>query len=98
MTLLRAALAASLASLTALTVATAGGTFAAPGVPPSMADADPTISQPAADPFYAAASAMGIRVIVTDLIGLGTPGQHTYVNHTEEGHAALAPVIERYLP
>ncbi len=54
-----------------------------------MADADPTISQPATDPFYAAASAMGVRVIVTGLIGLGTPGQHTYVNHTEEGHAAL---------
>jgi hypothetical protein len=54
-----------------------------------MADADPTISQSATDPFYAAASAMGVRVIVTGLIGLGTPGQHTYVNHTEEGHAAL---------
>jgi hypothetical protein len=40
-------------------------------------------------PFYAAASAMGYRVIVADLIGLGTPGQHTYVNHTEEGHAVL---------
>ncbi|WP_010121548.1 lipase family protein [Corynebacterium nuruki] len=40
-------------------------------------------------PFYAAAAAMGVRVVVADLIGLGTPGQHTYVNHTEEGHAAL---------
>lgn len=40
-------------------------------------------------PFYAMASAMGYRVIVADLIGLGTPGQHTYVNHTEEGHAVL---------
>lgn len=40
-------------------------------------------------PFYAAASALGYRVIVADLIGLGTPGQHTYVNHTEEGHAML---------
>ncbi|HAF72859.1 MAG TPA: lipase, partial [Corynebacterium variabile] len=33
-------------------------------------------------PFYAMASAAGYRVIVTDYIGLGTPGQHTYVNHT----------------
>jgi len=40
-------------------------------------------------PFYAAASALGIRVVVADLIGLGTPGQHTYANHTEEGHAVL---------
>lgn len=40
-------------------------------------------------PFYAMASAQGFRVIVTDYIGLGTPGQHTYVNHTEEGHAVL---------
>lgn len=40
-------------------------------------------------PFYAAASALGVRVIVADLIGLGTPGQHTYANHTEEGHAVL---------
>lgn len=196
MTFLRVATAASLASLTALTIITAGGASAAPGIPPNMADADPTIAQPATDPFYtppaeipdtpgslirsqktshpldvvsradkilytsttqdgvpvatsgaviepaghwtgagptptivftpgtrgsgddcaptradnlllsmsddsdgpmnlnyeypfyAAASAMGIRVIVTDLIGLGTPGQHTYVNHTEEGHAA----------
>ncbi|MGO3027227.1 lipase family protein, partial [Corynebacterium variabile] len=36
-----------------------------------------------------AASALGIRVIAAVLIGLGTPGQHTYVNHTEEGHATL---------
>jgi hypothetical protein len=40
-------------------------------------------------PFYAITSALGMRVVVADLIGLGTPGQHTYVNHTEEGHAAL---------
>lgn len=40
-------------------------------------------------PVFLAASAAGIRVIVTDYIGLGTPGQHTYVNHTEEGHAVL---------
>ncbi|HIW91407.1 MAG TPA: lipase family protein [Candidatus Corynebacterium avicola] len=40
-------------------------------------------------PFHAAASAMGMNVIVVDLIGLGTPGQHTYVNHLEEGTATL---------
>lgn len=40
-------------------------------------------------PFHALASALGYRVVVVDLIGLGTPGQHTYVNHTEEGHAVL---------
>lgn len=40
-------------------------------------------------PFYAMAAAAGYRVVVTDYIGLGTPGQHTYVNHTEEGHAVL---------
>ncbi|WP_417289291.1 lipase family protein [Corynebacterium variabile] len=40
-------------------------------------------------PFYAMASAAGYRVVVTDYIGLGTPGQHTYVNHTEEAHAVL---------
>ena len=40
-------------------------------------------------PFHAAASALGMNVVVVDLIGLGTPGQHTYVNHLEEGTAAL---------
>ena len=40
-------------------------------------------------PFHAAASAMGMNVVVVDLIGLGTPGQHSYVNHLEEGTATL---------
>lgn len=31
----------------------------------------------------------GVRVFVTDYIGLGTPGIHTYVNRVEEGHAIL---------
>ncbi|MBV7294983.1 lipase family protein [Corynebacterium sp. TAE3-ERU12] len=35
------------------------------------------------------ASAKGIRVVVTDYIGMGTPGVHTYVNSTDEGHAVL---------
>lgn len=39
--------------------------------------------------IYQAASLMGMRVIVVDYIGLGTPGAHTYVLHDEEGHAVL---------
>ncbi|WP_291014227.1 lipase family protein [Gordonia sp. (in: high G+C Gram-positive bacteria)] len=31
----------------------------------------------------------GVRVFVTDYIGLGTPGIHTYVNRAETGHAML---------
>lgn len=38
---------------------------------------------------YHAASMMGMRVVVSDLIGLGTPGAHTYVLHEEEAHALL---------
>nr|WP_245718027.1 alpha/beta fold hydrolase [Nocardia miyunensis] len=37
----------------------------------------------------AAWSSMGARVLVTDYIGLGTPGIHTYVNRVEEAHAVL---------
>lgn len=37
---------------------------------------------------YAWAS-LGVRVFVTDYVGLGTPGVHTYVNRAEEGHAML---------
>ncbi|MBY6436216.1 lipase [Rhodococcus kroppenstedtii] len=33
--------------------------------------------------------AMGARVFVTDYIGLGTPGLHTYVNRLEQAHAVL---------
>ncbi|AKK11861.1 lipase family protein [Corynebacterium uterequi] len=35
------------------------------------------------------ALAAGMRVVSTDYIGLGTPGPHTYVLHTEEGRAVL---------
>ncbi|MDJ0396639.1 lipase family protein [Rhodococcus sp. G-MC3] len=31
----------------------------------------------------------GYRILMTDYIGLGTPGMHTYVNRVEEGHAVL---------
>lgn len=33
--------------------------------------------------------AHGVRVFVTDYIGTGTPGIHTYVNRAETGHAML---------
>lgn len=35
------------------------------------------------------ASALGMRVVVTDYIGLGTPGVHTYVNSADEGNAVI---------
>lgn len=38
---------------------------------------------------YQAAALLGMRVVVTDYIGLGTPGAHTYVLHDEEAHAML---------
>lgn len=38
---------------------------------------------------YEAAAALGMRVVVTDYIGLGTPGPHTYVLHDEEAHALI---------
>ncbi|MBM7368366.1 lipase family protein [Gordonia hydrophobica] len=31
----------------------------------------------------------GVRVVMTDYIGMGTPGIHTYVNRLESGHAVL---------
>ncbi|GAA5057390.1 alpha/beta fold hydrolase [Nocardia callitridis] len=37
----------------------------------------------------AAWNSLGARVLVTDYIGLGTPGIHTYVNRVEEAHAVL---------
>ncbi|WIM67351.1 alpha/beta fold hydrolase [Corynebacterium breve] len=39
--------------------------------------------------MYSAASLRGMRVVITDYIGLGTPGAHTYVLHEEEAHAVL---------
>lgn len=35
------------------------------------------------------AAQQGVRVVTTDLVGLGTPGHHTYVNHIEEAYAVL---------
>ncbi|MBA4024425.1 MAG: lipase [Gordonia sp.] len=40
-------------------------------------------------PAAARWNALGARVFVTDYIGLGTPGVHTYVNRIEEAHAVL---------
>ncbi|MEV6276391.1 lipase family protein [Nocardia sp. NPDC051832] len=37
----------------------------------------------------AAWSGLGANVFITDYIGLGTPGIHTYVNRTESAHAVL---------
>ncbi|WP_194814108.1 lipase family protein [Nocardia sp. XZ_19_385] len=37
----------------------------------------------------AAWSALGANVFITDYIGLGTPGIHTYVNRAESAHAVL---------
>ncbi|MDO4762377.1 MAG: lipase family protein [Corynebacterium sp.] len=40
-------------------------------------------------PLQYLAAASGMRVVVTDYIGLGTPGVHTYVNNIEQAHAVL---------
>ncbi|MGW4366409.1 lipase family protein [Nocardia takedensis] len=40
-------------------------------------------------PSAAVWSALGARVLVTDYIGLGTPGIHTYVNRVESANAVL---------
>ncbi|SNT25332.1 alpha/beta fold hydrolase [Rhodococcoides kyotonense] len=39
--------------------------------------------------FAVAFLTQGIRVLVTDYVGLGTPGIHTYVNRIEQGHALI---------
>lgn len=39
--------------------------------------------------FAIAFLTQGVRVFVTDYIGLGTPGIHTYVNRVEQGHAMI---------
>ncbi|MEV6643493.1 lipase family protein [Amycolatopsis sp. NPDC051371] len=40
-------------------------------------------------PFIAGLLARGYGIVVTDYEGLGTPGDHTYVNRASEGHAVL---------
>ena len=49
----------------------------------------PTINANYEYGFYMGALQHGAQVIVADLIGLGMPGHHTYVNHIEEAHAML---------
>ena len=39
--------------------------------------------------LYQYAAAKGMRVVAPDLIGLGTPGHHTYVNTREQAQAVL---------
>ncbi|MEV0248081.1 lipase family protein [Nocardia sp. NPDC050712] len=53
--------------------------------------ADPSVSLSANQEAPAAAvwSALGARVLVTDYIGLGTPGIHTFANRIEGAHAVL---------
>lgn len=53
--------------------------------------ADPSVSLSANQeaPSAAVWSALGARVLVTDYIGLGTPGVHTFANRIEEAHAIL---------
>ena len=51
--------------------------------------AQPTVGTNYETLHHQAAALMGMRVVVSDLIGLGTPGAHTYVLHTEEGHALI---------
>lgn len=49
----------------------------------------PTLNMNYEYPFFQQAAEHGIRVVVTDYIGLGTPGHHSYVNNIEQAHAVL---------
>ncbi|WOC12998.1 putative inactive lipase [Gordonia sp. MP11Mi] len=51
--------------------------------------AKPSVAMNSASSDIAALVDKGIRVVVTDYIGLGTPGVHTYVNRVETAHAML---------
>ncbi len=52
-------------------------------------DPSPSLSANQELPSSAVWSALGARVLVTDYIGLGTPGIHTYANRIEGAHAVL---------
>ena len=56
-------------------------------VAPSAGDRNQNFD--AAAGLYDFALSQGVRVVVTDYIGLGTPGHHSYVNNIEEAHAVL---------
>lgn len=40
-------------------------------------------------PFYSEFTDRGMHLVITDYIGLGTPGMHTYGNRVEQGRAVL---------
>ncbi|NUP25814.1 MAG: lipase, partial [Nocardia sp.] len=52
-------------------------------------DPSPSLSANQELPSSAVWSRLGARVLVTDYVGLGTPGIHTYANRIEEAHAVL---------
>ncbi|WP_063020133.1 lipase family protein [Nocardia niwae] len=52
-------------------------------------DPSPGLSANQELPASAVWSGLGARVLVTDYIGLGTPGIHTYANRIESAHAVL---------
>ncbi|MGY5311806.1 lipase family protein, partial [Nocardia gipuzkoensis] len=52
-------------------------------------DPSPSLSANQELPASAVWSGLGARVLVTDYIGLGTPGMHTYANRIEAAHAVL---------
>ncbi|WP_039804182.1 lipase family protein [Nocardia araoensis] len=52
-------------------------------------DPSPGLSANQEMPASALWSGLGARVLVTDYIGLGTPGIHTYANRIEQAHAVL---------
>lgn len=52
-------------------------------------------------PFYSKFTNLGATLVVTDYVGLGTPGVHSYANRVEQGRAvldaarAIVPATER---
>ncbi|WP_328394737.1 lipase family protein [Nocardia sp. NBC_00416] len=52
-------------------------------------DPSPSLSANQELPSSAVWSRLGARVLVTDYVGLGTPGIHTYANRIEQAHAVL---------
>ncbi|MBF6077411.1 lipase [Nocardia beijingensis] len=54
-----------------------------------FAEPSPGLSANQELPASALWSGLGARVLVTDYIGLGTPGIHTYANRIEQAHAVL---------
>ncbi|GAA3036356.1 alpha/beta fold hydrolase [Gordonia defluvii] len=59
------------------------------GLPMSVDLSKPSIGVNYTAPEMLYLLAHGVRVFVTDYIGMGTPGMHTYVNRVETAHAML---------